>query len=37
MLHRLDLDAYLERIAYIDPREPSRTVLDAVHEAHLQQ
>jgi KipI family sensor histidine kinase inhibitor len=35
MLHRFELDAYLERIAYTGPREPSRAVLDAVLEAHL--
>jgi N-hydroxyarylamine O-acetyltransferase len=35
MQHRLDVDAYLERIAYAGPREPTLAVLDAVHEAHL--
>lgn len=35
MLHRLDLDAYLARIGYTGPREPSATVLDALHEAHV--
>src|SRR6185369_15650915 len=35
MPHRLDLDAYLARIAYPGPREPTGAVLDALHEAHV--
>ena len=35
MLHRLDMDAYLARIGYAGPREPSAAVLDALHEAHV--
>jgi N-hydroxyarylamine O-acetyltransferase len=35
MLHRLDVDAYLARIGYAGPREPSGAVLDALHEAHV--
>lgn len=35
MLHRLDLDAYLERIGYAGPRQPSLAVLNALHEAHV--
>jgi len=35
MPHRLDVDAYLARIAYTGPREPTGAVLDALHEAHV--
>lgn len=31
----IDLDAYLERIAYDGPREPSTQTLAALHEAHV--
>ncbi len=31
----LDLDAYLERIGYREARTPSRSVLDALHLAHV--
>ena len=32
---KLDLDAYLQRIGYAGPAEPSEATLDALHRAHL--
>lgn len=34
-IEKLDLDAYLARIEYVGPREPSMVTLRDVHRAHV--